>query len=114
MIPFTLVTEENADMQFGYELCNGNPNTDVEKSVTNWRWQVFACRYWGLWKTNILTSECHTPQYNKDNLIQEIQQRPCRYMTNSAKVLRAMYTDSVYHYHAPRTWHLELVDCASK
>jgi len=35
-------------------------------------------------------------------------------MTNSAKVLRAMYTDSVYHYHAPRTWHLELVDCASK
>jgi hypothetical protein len=31
MIPFTLVTEENADMHFGYELCNGSESTDIEK-----------------------------------------------------------------------------------
>jgi hypothetical protein len=26
-----LVTEENADMHFGYELCSGNASTDIEK-----------------------------------------------------------------------------------
>lgn len=26
-----MVTEENADMQFGYEFCNGNASTVVEK-----------------------------------------------------------------------------------
>jgi hypothetical protein len=31
MIPFTLVTEENANMHFGYELRNGNASTDIEK-----------------------------------------------------------------------------------
>ena len=28
---FTLITEENADMHFRYELCNGNASTDTEK-----------------------------------------------------------------------------------
>lgn len=31
IIPFTLVTEENANMHFRYELCNGNASTDIEK-----------------------------------------------------------------------------------
>jgi len=31
IIPFTFVTEENADMHFGYELYNGNASTALEK-----------------------------------------------------------------------------------
>jgi hypothetical protein len=41
MIPFTLVTEENADMQFGYILCNGNACTDVEKY--QWQTEDYRC-----------------------------------------------------------------------